>query len=133
MLVNLSKFHLQKSVWYFKPPIESYKRNSRGCLKMSKNGLSNPSLKFVYSFFYWRIEISNKFIDVKFNLIQQLFTIRNFIKKKVLLYLNEVWNSTSNQIPTLIDLTMSGRTPTNFNLHCPHCLFHLSTTPCVSY
>jgi len=38
---------------------------------------------------------------MKFNLIFQLFLSKSFLKKIILLWLNEVWNSTSNIILTI--------------------------------
>jgi len=38
---------------------------------------------------------------MKFNFIFQLFLVQSFLKKIILLYLNEVWNYTSNIFPMI--------------------------------
>jgi len=44
--------------------------------------------------------MSNGFLEMKSSLIFQIFLVQNFLKKVILLCLNEVWISTFNIIPT---------------------------------
>jgi len=74
--------------------------------------------------FVWRLKISNRFLEMNVSLIFHTNLVQKFLKKKILLGLNEVWNSTLNTIPSF-DLTMSGWAPTNYNLPIPYGLFYL--------
>jgi len=46
------------------------------------------------------LNYQTKFLEMKFNLIFQLFLVQIFLEKFILLWLNVVWNSTSNKIFT---------------------------------
>jgi len=63
-----------------------------GCLKLSKtNSLPNPFWNLLITF-YWSLEISNGFLEMKFELNYQRFLVQIFLKIVHLLCLNEVWN-----------------------------------------
>jgi len=81
-------------------------------------------LRILFITFYWRIEISNGFLEIKFHLISQLCLVQSFLKKVVLLWLNEVWNFTANII-LAFDLIMSGWASTHSNSHIPYGLCYL--------
>jgi len=94
-----------------------------GCLRMSKKMLLPTPLSNLLITFDLRLKILNGFLDMKFNLIYQLLLIQSFLKKSILLCLNEGWNSISN-IVVAFHLTMSGLiTPTNSNYISHMCCF----------
>jgi len=69
------KFHLQKSVWYIKPPIKSYGQISKRTFENVKK-MALPTLLWNLSItFDWRLEISKGFLEMKFNLIFQLWFV----------------------------------------------------------
>jgi len=62
--------------------------------------MSLPTLLWILSItFYWRLKISSRFVEMKLNLIPQLFLVLSFFEKIILLCQNEVWSSTVNKIP----------------------------------
>jgi len=50
--------------------------------------------------FFWSLKITNSSSEMKFSLIFELFLVQSFLKKIILLYQNDVWNSILNRIPT---------------------------------
>jgi len=126
-LGNQVKFHFQKSVWYFKTPFKSDGQNSKRMFENVKENVpSNPSLKFVHNFWLKAWNIKRIFGD-EIELDFSSFFSRKFFEKVIVVFLNEVWNSTSNINPAFdLTMTMSGsKAPINSNLHIPHGLFHL--------
>jgi len=71
----------------------------RGCLTMSKK-TSLPALLWNSSItFSWSLEITNGFLEVRLKLFSHINLVQIFLKKDILLCLNEVWNLTLSTIP----------------------------------
>jgi len=100
-LSNKSKFHLQKSFFLFWASSQKViDKNQRGLARNIFFDIFKHPLWFLSITFAWRLKITKGFLEVKFRLIWKLLLVLNYSKKVVLLYLNEVWTSTLNTIPT---------------------------------
>jgi len=104
---NQVKFQFQKSIWYFKPPIKNYRQISKRGWKEHFFNIFKYPLWNLSITFDWSLEISNGFLEMKFNFIFKLFPVQSFLKKVILLWLNEIWNSTSNKIFTFSQWAVS--------------------------
>ncbi len=129
-------FHAQKSVCNFNLPFKSYQQISVKVFEFFFK-MSLPTCHWnLLITFEWKIEIANRFLGMKHSLIIYIKLVQSFLKKVILLCLNQVWNSNLNTNFTS-NLTMSGcqRVPIPYGLSWllpPHLykalvFFHLLT------